>query len=195
MKKRKELEIRFNDTLAQHELLLRFKGDHELIITGAPKNNIFTRLTVSLTGIFLVMMCLVIGQQNGGYNTFVIGGCLLGLIMSSAPFISFYSKKYFQVSISRSIRQINIVRGIAMPEKRIDFSDIDGVFIKKTRDDDFINAEEGNLVSLQYTFGADSGLKTYELLKLDVENESLNEFSDEFASFLADFLEKKLSVR
>ncbi len=192
MKKRKELEKQFNETLAQHELLLQFNGDNEMTITGAPKNNLLTRLFLSVFGIFLVSMCLVIGQQNGIFNTFVIGGCLLGLIMVCTPFITFYSKKYFQIFISKSIRQINITKGIAKPYKRIDFSNIDAIIIKKEEEDDFINPEEGNQVSWQYTFGVCSGSQVNDLIKLNSQDETLNKFADEFGLFLSTFLEKKL---
>ncbi|MEL7006526.1 MAG: hypothetical protein AAFN93_27955 [Bacteroidota bacterium] len=192
MKKRKELEKQFNEILAQHELILRFNGDNEITITGAPKVNLASRLVISVLGILLVSACLVIGQQEGLYNTMVIGGSLLGLILITTPFINFYSKKFFEIFISRRVKQINITRGIARPYKRIDFSDIDAVFLKKEKDDDFINPEEGNLVSWQYTFGTYSRLKSTNLIKLESEGENEIQFVEEFGQFLADFIKTKL---
>lgn len=194
MKKHHELEQKLNSTLAQHELFLKLHGEHELTITGAPKNNLRSQLFLCALGASIVFLCLIIGRQNGAFNTFVIGGCLLGLIMVCSPFMSFYSKKYFQIYISRGTRQINVSKGIAKPYKRIDFSDIDAIFMKKDKDDDFINPEEGNLVNYKYTFGVCSGADNFDLLKFDTENEELDEFADEFATLLSEFIGRELRV-
>lgn len=190
MKKIRKLADQFNTILAKHEFLLRFNGNNELIISGAPTNNLLSRLFFSITGIILVTVCLVQGVENG--NTIVIGGCLLGLILTATPFISFHSKKSFKVYISRRMKQINIDHGTFHPYKRIDFSSIEAVYLSKTRTEDLSSTNPDLPVIFNYSFSVMVKEKKVVLFSMTSPDPTILVFATDFNRFLAEFMEKPL---
>jgi len=196
MKNRNLIENEFNEMLMTQEFLLKFRGDNEIILIGAPSGRLGARLALAVVGIVLVSYCLVTGNNMGGnYNTVVIGGSLLGLILASTPFVSFYSHKYFKVYISRQLKQVSITSGVSSPDKRIDFSNIDFLQLKHLQIDDLISGTETESgVSYMHTFMASSNGKSVELFSLTSHDEAFKKFVDKFGEFLSGFMEKELKL-
>ncbi len=190
MKKRQQLEDEFNSMLTEHEFMLKFKGDNEITIIGAPINHVFSRLILSVSGVILVTYCLILGTQYN--NTFVIGGALLGLIFAATPFISFYSKKYFKVLFSRKLQQINVMTGAVGPYKRIDFSNIDKFQFKRVEVDDFVSPDLEIPVTYNYVLSAWCGDKEIELFSIDSKYRTIENFTKKFGAFLSDFTGKPI---
>ena len=191
MKKRKILENEFNELLAEHELMLKFRGDNELTVIGAPSDNFIGRILLSIVGVIMVSYCLIKGSS--GSNTVLIGGALLGLIFTATPFISFYSKKYFKVLFSRQLQQINIMRSAIGPYKRIDFSHIDSFTFKRIEVDDFVSPDIEIPVTYQYGFFALVDGKEQELFSIDSKDTSIEAFTNKFGEFISEFAEKPIS--
>lgn len=195
MKKRSQLENDFNEKLASQEFLIKFRGDNEITITGAPVGGLTSRLGISTVGIALVTFCLIIGGDNGYNGTFVIGGSLLGLIIASTPFISFYTRKYYKVYISNRLKQISIMSGVSSPDKRIDFSNIDYLQLKHLQIDDLISGSETESApSYMHTFMAVCNNKPVELFTLTSQDDDYQKFVSEFGTFLSSFIDKELKV-
>ena len=190
MKKIRKLADQFNITLSKHEFLLKVNGDNELIITGAPSNNLTSRLFFSFIGIIIVTVCLVTGIEDG--NTFTIGSCLLGLILTATPFISFYSKKNFKVSISKRIRQINIDHGMFSPYTRLDFSSIECLHLIKSQMADLASANANSPIIFTYSFCIIIEGMQRSLLSISSSDPVFPKFATEFGDFLADFIDKPL---
>lgn len=194
MKKRSELEVRFNEDLKTHELLLQFHGDNEFVIIGTKRGSILFRMFLAACGIGIVTICLLGSNSSGGVmnSTFSIGGSLLGLILVGAPFFYFYSGKHFKVLFSRKLRQIIIEKGMGVSgvEKRIDFSNIDYFLYRKIELDDF-SGETVNTISYQYTFSVMSNKKPIELFSIVSKDSSPDMFVSDFATFLSQFAHKE----
>ncbi|MEM8565965.1 MAG: hypothetical protein AAGF85_05855 [Bacteroidota bacterium] len=190
MKKIRKLADKFNITLSKHEFLLKLNGDNELIITGAPVNNLPSRLFFSFIGIILVTVCLITGIEDG--NTLIIGGCLLGLILTATPFISFYSKKSFKVYISKRIKQVNIDHGTFNPYTRMDFSSIEGIRVNKSEMADFASSDPKTPTIYSYSFCAVINGVDKILLSITTSDASISDFATEFGTFLSGFIEKPL---
>jgi len=176
--------------------MLKFSDDNELTLIGAPSGQLKSRIAISIIGIMLVTFCLITGNSDGRMNTtFVIGGSLLGLILASTPFISFYSVKYFKINISRRIKQISISKGMNSIDTRIDFSNIDYVQLKNLQVDDLISGTEGiDNISFMHTFNVESNGKTVELFSLTSQDEKFRKFVEEFGDFLSTFIGKELKL-
>ncbi|MEQ8925466.1 MAG: hypothetical protein RLO81_06605 [Fulvivirga sp.] len=192
MKKRQILEEEFNDMLRDHELMVKFRGDNELTIIGAPTNNFISRMLLSFSGVALVSYCLILGAQQG--NTVVIGGALLGLIFTATPFLSFYSKKHFKVLFSRQTKQINIISNATGPYRRIDFSNIDGFKFKRVEVDDFVSPDIEIPVTYNYTFSALTEGKEIDLFAIDSKDKTIEGFTNKFGGFIKGFTEKPVKV-
>jgi len=194
--KRYLLESDFNEKLNQQEYMLKFSGDSEIMMIGAPSGKLRSRIAISIVGILLVTFCLITGNSDGRMNTtFVIGGSLLGLILTCTPFISFYSRKYFKINISRRLRQISINKRINAPDLRIDFSNIDGIQLKNLQVDDLISGTDGvDNISFMHTFNVMSNGKVIELFSLTSQDEAFYNFVEEFGDFLSSFIGKELKV-
>lgn len=190
MKKARKLIDQFNVTLAKHEFLLKLNGDNELILTGAPTNNLLSRLFFSFTGIIIVTVCLITGIEGG--NTLVIGGCLLGLILTATPFISFYSKKSFKVYISRRLKQINIDHGMFNPYTRIDFSSIESVHVLKSEMADLASTDPNTPTIYTFSFCVVINDTDSRLISMSSSDTAIEKFAEEFSTFLASFMEKPL---
>ena len=190
MKKIRKLSDKFNTTLAKHEFLLKFNGNNELIITGAPINNIASRLFFSATGIILVSTCLLTELKDG--NTLIIGGCLLGLILTATPFISFYSKKSFKVYVSRRVKQINIDHGMFNPYTRMDFSSIESVHVIKSETADLAGSNPDLPTLFTYSFCVVINGIDKTLLSISSSDPAIPKFAKKFGEFLADFMKKPL---
>lgn len=192
MKKRQLLEDEFNKMLHEHELMLKFRGDNELTIIGAPTNNFISRTLLFFAGIGLVSYCLILGRSEG--NTVFIGGALLGLIFTATPFLSFYSKKYFKVLLSRQMKQINIINSATGPYKRIDFSNIDSFMFKRREVDDFVSPDLEIPVTYNYTFSASVNGKNKDIFSIDAKDKSIEAFTKKFSHFIEGFTEKAVKV-
>lgn len=188
MKKRQLLEDEFNEMLEGHELMIKFRGDNELTLIGAPTNNFMSRVLLSFSGILLVSYCLITGAQHG--NTVLIGGALLGIIFTATPFLSFYSKKYFKVLFSRQTKQINIVSSATGPYKRIDFSSIDAFRFKRVEVDDFVSPDLEIPVTYNYTFSVLIEDKEIDIFSIDSKNRDIEKFTDKFNEFISQFASK-----
>ncbi len=188
MKKRQLLEDEFNKMLEEHEYLVKFKGDNEITIIGAPSNNFLSRILLSSVGVLLVTYCLIVG--NSRENTLVIGGALLGLIIAATPFLSFYSKKYFKVLFSRQLKQINIMNSPIGSYKRIDFSNIDKFRFKRVEVDDFVSPDLEIPITYNYALTALSGEKEIELFSIDSKYRDVEVFTNKFGQFISDLTEK-----
>ena len=188
MKKRQLLEDEFNEMLEGHELMIKFRGDNELTLIGAPTNNFMSRVLLSFSGILLVSYCLITGAQHG--NTVLIGGALLGIIFTATPFLSFYSKKYFKVLFSRQTKQINIVSSATGPYKRIDFSSIDAFRFKRVEVDDFVSPDLEIPVTYNYTFSVLIEDKEIDIFSIDSKNRDIEKFTDKFNEFISEFASK-----
>lgn len=195
MKKPSHLENKFNKKLSSQEFLLRFSGDNEIMLIGAPKGGLGSRLGISLVGIMLVTFCLVIGGHNSYNATFVIGGSLYGLIIASTPFVSFYSRKFYKVLISNRLKQISIMSGVSSPDKRIDFSNIDYIRLKHLQIDDLISGNEDIVTpSFLHTFMVVCNDKPTELFSLTSKDVEFQNFVNEFGTFLSSFIGKELKL-
>lgn len=199
VKKRHVIESEFNEKLASQEFMLKFMGDNEIVLIGAPTGRLRSRIIISVIGIALVSFCLITGNNSGGNynNSFIIGGSLLGLILASTPFVSFYSRKYFKIYISNQLKQISITSGVSSPDKRIDFSNIDFLQLKHLQIDDLISgtdAEGISTVSYLHTFMAVSNGKSVELFTLASQDKSYKDFVDKFGDFLSGFIGKELRL-
>ena len=192
MKKRQLLEDEFNKMLNEHELMLKFRGDNEITIIGAPTNNFISRMLLFLAGIAMVTYCLTVGASEG--NTFFIGGALLGLIFSATPFLSFYSKKHFKVLLSKQTQQINIINNASGPYKRIDFSSIDSFRIRRIEVDDFVSPDLDIPVTYNYTLSACVNNKYIDIFSIDSKDRSVEAFTQKFGEFLEEFTNKKVRV-
>lgn len=190
MKKRNELESKFNSDLQDQELLLKFMGDNEFVIIGTPRGNMLSRILLSAGGISLVTVCLV-GTDTSINPTVSIGGSLLGLIMAGTPFLSFYSKKYFKIYFSKKLRQVWIEKGLSRREKRIDFSNIDYIEYKKMELDDLVSGDTVRAISYQYGFSIIANRKSIELFSIVSKDASLDSFVSDFAFFLSQFTNKE----
>ncbi|QSE95939.1 hypothetical protein [Fulvivirga lutea] len=192
MKKRRILEEEFNDMLEEHELMVKFRGDNEITIIGAPTNNFISRMLLSFSGVALVSYCLILGAEEG--STVVIGGALLGLIFTATPFLSFYSKKHFKVLFSRQTKQINIISNATGPYKRIDFSNIDSFKFKRVEVDDFVSPDIEIPVTYNYTFTALSEGKEIDLFAIHSKDKSIEAFTNKFSDFMEGFTEKTVKA-
>ncbi len=192
MKKRHLLENEFNELLKDHEFMIKFKGDNEITIIGAPTNNFISRCLLSVSGVALVTYCLVMGAQEE--NTVLIGGALLGLIFTATPFLSFYSKKYFKVLFSRQLKQINIMNSATGPYKRIDFSNIDFFQFKRVEVDDFVSPDLEIPVTYSYVLIASCVDKQVELFSIDSQDRSIEAFTNKFGEFLTEFTHKPMKL-
>lgn len=192
MKKRQLLEDEFNGMLNKHELMLKFRGDNEFTLIGAPTNNFISRIILFFIGIGLVTYCLIVGSEEG--NTIFIGGALLGLIFSATPFLSFYSKKHFKVLLSRQTKQINIINNANGPYKRIDFSIIESFRFKRVEVDDFVSPDLEIPVTYNYTFSALTDKKEIDIFYIDSQDRSIEVFTEKFSSFIEEFTEKKVRL-
>jgi hypothetical protein len=192
MKKRHLLENEFNELLKDHEYMIKFNGDNEVTIIGAPKKNLVSLLLLSISGVGLVTYCLVMGSKHG--NTVLIGGALLGLIITATPFLSFYSKKYFKVLFSRQLKQINIVNSATGPYKRIDFSNIDYFHFKRVEVDDFVSPDLEIPVTYSYVLSAWCMKKEIKLFSIDSQDRSIEAFTNKFGLFLTDFTLKPIKA-
>ena len=188
MQKRLHLENQFNDLLKEHEFMVKFRGDNEITLIGAPSSNLISRSIMSICGIILVSYCLI--QASEHESTFVIGGALLGLIFAATPFLSFYSKKYFKVLFSRQLKQINIMNGAVGPYKRIDFSNIDNFQFKRVEVDDFVSPDLEIPVTYKYAFIAKTNDKEIDLFSIDSDTRDIEEFTIKFGEFISDFTGK-----
>lgn len=188
MKKRQLLEDEFNKMLEEHEYMVKFRGDNEITIIGAPSNNFMSRILLSACGVLLVTYCLIMG--NTTENTLAIGGALLGLIFAATPFLSFYSKKYFKVLFSRQLKQINIMNSPTGPYKRLDFSHIDKFRFKRVEVDDFVSPDLEIPVTYNYALSAISGDKEIDLFSIDSKYRDVEKFTDKFGQFISDFTGK-----
>lgn len=193
MKKRQVVENEFNEMLSKYELLLKFRGDNEVTIIGAPTNNFISRIILSMVGVLLVSYCLIKGSEED--NTVLIGGALLGLILTATPFISFYSRKYFKIMFSRQTRQINIMTNFSGPYKRIDFSNIDSFGFKKIEVDDFVSPDIEIPVTYNYTLIANVQGKEVHLFSIDSKDRSVEQFTKKFSQFIHDFTKITVSVQ
>lgn len=185
MKKRHLLESEFNDMLKKHELMVKFNGDNELTIIGAPTNNFISGIILSILGVALVSYCLIKGSEQE--NTVLIGGALLGLIFTATPFISFYSSKYFKVLFSKRMKQINVMNNAIGPYKRIDFSNIDMFRFKRVEVDDFVSPDLEIPVTYNYTFSAKVDDKEIDLFAIDSKDKSIEKFTEKFQSYMQEF--------
>ncbi|HNP18718.1 MAG TPA: hypothetical protein PKL31_09815 [Fulvivirga sp.] len=192
MKKRHLLENEFNELLKDHEFMIKFKGDNEMTIIGAPTNNFISRCLLSVSGVILVTYCLVMGAQEE--NTVLIGGALLGLIFTATPFLSFYSKKYFKVLFSRQLKQINIMNSATGPYKRIDFSSIDYFQFKRVEVDDFVSPDLEIPVTYSYVLIASCVDRQVELFSIDSQDRSIEGFTNKFGDFLTEFTRKPMKA-
>ena len=188
MKKRQLLEDEFNKMLKEHEYMVKFRGDNEITIIGAPSNNFISRILLSIGGVTLVTYCLIVG--NSSENTLVIGGALVGLIFAATPFLSFYSKKYFKVFFSKQLKQINIMNSPTGSYKRLDFSNIDKFRFKRVEVDDFVSPDLEIPVTYNYVLTAISGEKEIELFSIDSRNRDVEIFTNKFGQFISDLTEK-----
>lgn len=188
MKKRHQLEDAFNEMLKGHELIVKFNGDNEIVIIGAPVNNVTSRLLLSGFGVFLVSFCLIKSAEY--HNTVIIGGALLGLIFTATPFISFYSKKHFRVLISNRIKQVNIMKSALGPYTRIDFSNIDHFRFKRVEVDDFVSPDLEIPVTYQYTLIASTEGREVELFTINSKFKHIEKFTEKFTEFLSKFTRK-----
>lgn len=185
MKKRHLIESEFNSMLKPHELMVKFNGDNELTIIGAPTNNFISRLLLSFLGAILVGYCLIEGSKQD--STVLIGGALLGLIFTATPFISFYSSKYFKVMFSKRLKQINVMNNAIGPYKRIDFSNIDMFRFKRVEVDDFVSPDLEIPVTYNYTFSANVNGKEIDLFAIDSKDRSIEQFTEKFKHYMQDF--------
>jgi hypothetical protein len=185
MIKRLHLENEFNKLLKEHEFMVKFRGDNEITLIGAPTNNFVSRCIMSFGGIILVSYCLI--QASKHESTLVIGGALLGLIFAATPFLSFYSKKYFKILFSRQLKQINIMNGAIGPYKRIDFSNIDHFQFKRVEVDDFVSPDLEIPVTYKYALIAKTNGKEVALFSIDSDTRDIEEFTNKFGEFLSDF--------
>lgn len=192
MKKRQLLEDEFNEMLEGHELMIKFRGDNEITIIGAPTNNFMSRILLSFSGILLVTYCLILGPEQE--NTVVIGGALLGLIFTATPFLSFYSKKYFKVIFSRKTQQINIISNATGPYKRIDFSSIDAFRFKRVEVDDFVSPDLEIPVTYNYTFSAQIEGKEIDIFSIDSKDREIENFTNKFNHFIGLFANKPVKA-
>jgi len=189
------LEKEFNEQLNKQEFLLKFRGDNELILIGAPSGQLKSRIGVAIVGLALVSFCLISGGNAGKNTTLMIGGSLLGLILASTPFISFYSRKFYRVLISNRIKQISITSGVSSPDKRLDFANIDHLILKHLQIDDLVSGTEtANNISYMHTFMAVSGTKQVELFTLLSSDEEFKKFVEKFGLFLSSFIDKELKI-
>ncbi|MTI39916.1 hypothetical protein [Fulvivirga lutimaris] len=188
MKKRQLLEDEFNKMLEEHEYMVKFRGDNEITIIGAPSNNFVSRILLSASGVLLVTYCLIMGSTTE--NTLAIGGALLGLIFAATPFLSFYSKKYFKVLFSRQLQQINIMNSPTGPYKRLDFSNIDKFRFKRVEVDDFVSPDLEIPVTYNYALTAISGDKEIDLFAIDSKYRDVEKFTNKFGQFISDFTGK-----
>lgn len=187
MSKISRLEDDYNDILSKQEFILNFEGDHEIVITGAPKKNFLIRGLISLVGVAIVTACLIVGQQAN--STFAIGGSLLGLMIAATPFISFYSKKHFKIHISKTLRTVKIYSNIFSPYQRIDFSEITGFTLDRVEAEDFMIDMESNPLGFQYTFIINQGNKSTNLFSLSAYDQSLDKFVENFSILLSEFIQ------
>ena len=166
------------------------------MIIGAPTGQLGTRIVISLLGIALVTFCLITGESEGNVNSsFIIGGSLLGLILTSTPFISFYSRKNFRILVSRKLRQISITKRIYSPDQRIDFSNIEFLQLKHLQVDDLISGSiDDNAISFMHTFSAVSESTITDLFSLTSEDDDMKAFVEQFGIFLANFAGKELKL-
>ena len=192
MKKRQLLEDEFNDMLQEHELMLKFRGDNEFTLIGAPTNNFVSRTLLFLAGISMVTYCLIIGSS--GNNTVFIGGALLGLIFTATPFLSFYSKKHFKVLLSKQTKQINIISNANGPYKRVDFSNIDSFRFKRVEVDDFVSPDLEIPVTYNYTFSAQVDKKDVDIFFIESKDRSIETFTKKFSAFIEEFTKKKVPL-
>ncbi len=192
MKTRQVVENEFNEMLSEYELLLKFRGDNEITLIGAPTNNFTSRIILSIIGVLLVSYCLIKGSEEE--NTVLIGGALLGLILTATPFISFYSKKYFKIMFSRQTKQINIMTNFSGPYKRIDFSNIDHFKFKRVEVDDFVSPDIEIPVTYNYTFIASTQGKEVDLFIIDSKDRSIEKFTEKFSDFIHDFTKIKVAT-
>lgn len=196
--KRHHLETEFNEQLIEHEFLFKFRGDNEIILIGAPSGNIWSRVAISVVGVILVTFFLISGHfQGDNYNTtFVIGGCLLGLILTCTPFISFYSRKFYRILISQRIKQISVRSGVSSPDRRVDFPNIDRLLLKHLQIDDLISGKEDAPITFSYmhTLFVETQGKQKELFSLTSSDEEFKIFVEKLAFFLADFIDKELKI-
>ena len=192
MKKRQLLEDEFNDMLQEHELMLKFRGDNEFTLIGAPTNNFVSRTLLFFAGISMVTYCLIIGSS--GNNTVFIGGALLGLIFTATPFLSFYSKKHFKVLLSKQTKQINIISNANGPYKRVDFSNIDSFRFKRVEVDDFVSPDLEIPVTYNYTFSAQVDKKDVDIFFIESIDRSIETFTKKFSAFIEEFTKKKVTL-
>lgn len=188
MKKRQLLEDEFNKMLEEHEYMVKFRGDNEITVIGAPSNNFLSRILLSVSGVVLVTYCLILGSSTE--NTLVIGGALLGLIFAATPFLSFYSKKYFKVLFSRQLKQINIMNSPTGPYKRVDFSSIDKFRFKRVEVDDFVSPDLEIPITYNYALTAITGDKEIDLFAIDSKYRDIEVFTRKFGQFISDFTGK-----
>lgn len=194
MKKRIHLEQHFNKHLEGQELIVKFIGENEFVLIGAPTNNLKSRILLCLAGIALVSITLITGFDpiTKYHNAFVISGSLTGLIMACTPFISFYSKKNFKIVFSRKLRRLSIEKGIS-PDKRIDFSNVDFLQVKLHVEDDLVSGVEV-IQNYSHEFLAVNQGVVKELFILYSSEKGFDEFVKEFAEFVATFMGKELKL-
>lgn len=184
-----------NKKLADFEFLLQPQNDVEINLVGAPKTRILIKILIMISGIFILLLGLLIPHSGKIADIFfqilMIGG---GAALLFFPLFSFYSKKHFRIFISKSKQLLNINRLGRRKTQGIKFDDIKCLEMKTDASSDFVSSETESYQSHHFTFSLiyEDGHKE-ELFALTSRDKDLEKFAMAFAGYLAGFLGKELT--
>ncbi len=186
-----------NKKLVDFEFLLQPQNDLEINLVGAPKSRILIKILIMFSGLFVFLLGLLV--PHSGKIADIIFQILLvcgGAALIFFPLYSFYSKKHFNIFISKRKQLLNINRWGNNKAHGIKFDDIQCLEMKVDASSDFVSSETESYQSHHYTFTLvyEDG-KKQELFALTSRDKKLEKFAKVFAGYLSGFLGKELSLK
>ncbi|MGK7392055.1 MAG: hypothetical protein ACNS60_17010 [Candidatus Cyclobacteriaceae bacterium M2_1C_046] len=181
------------ENLKNQELSLKFVNEDEIQIIGNPKTQLFGKLLFFFLGSGIVAFSMILAQGTDTRSIIImIVGLLIGFSLMVVPLYNFYSKKQFSVRISRVDRKV-VVSGLR-GQNEISFANLASLTIKSFKMDDYVNDEtaDSNSFGTKFFLNLSSGKEQTLFTFSSRDRKSLNNFSEAYGNFLANFMNIKL---